>query len=107
MEGLPEGVEAASGVEATQCHDGVSALFGPEPVATLHVDATLDLDQGPARQVGEIRPPLEDRMEPELCSSSRCTNVTFANKNVRTGVPAFRARKSDGDENVSASRARR
>ena len=32
----------------------------------MDVDAALDLDQGPARQVGEVGPPLADGVEPEL-----------------------------------------
>ena len=35
-------------------------------VATVDVDAALDLDERPARQVGEVGPPLPDRVKPKL-----------------------------------------
>ena len=40
----------------------------PAVVAAVYVDAALDLDQGLARQVGEVGPPLANRVEPEFFS---------------------------------------
>ena len=36
----------------------------PAVVAAVYVEAAVDLDPGPARQVGEVGPPLANRVEP-------------------------------------------
>ena len=42
-------------------------------VAPMHVDAALDFNQGPARKVGEVGPPLANRVEAEFLFQHRST----------------------------------
>ena len=42
----------------------VGGEFRPTVVATVYVEAAVDLDPGPARQVGEVGPPLANRVGP-------------------------------------------